>query len=169
MLVKDIRITGLHADIMKKYSRVRDPNDLVEHVQFLSYSEKKMNDEDLILFESYFNAFITSALIGMKNNKKVKMAQGTNKPATIFTEILAKNSSILRKVYHYYILIQSKTENINTAIKKAFSADVSAEEVNVFTVDILEYSCGGLEIIDSFFRDKHLIEDILISINEMIA
>jgi len=169
MLVKDIKFTGIHADIIKKYSRVRDPNDLVAHVQFLSYAEKKLKDDDLILFDTYFNAFITSALVGMKNKKKVKMDQGPNKSASIFAEILAKNSSVLRKLYQYYVFSQSNNENINESIKKAFSADISSEEINLFSSDILEYSCGGLEIIEKLFHENHFIEDIIISINELIA
>lgn len=170
MLIKEpILFTGIHADLIKKYSKVKDQDDLVQHVQYLSYSEKKMKDEDLILFDTYFNAFIISALIGLKNNKKVKMQPGANKPARIFTDMLVKNSSTLRKLYYHYILSQSSIQTINDSIKKAFSADLSVEEVNFFTSDILEFSCAGLEIIDSLFQNKRLIEDVLISINEMIA
>jgi hypothetical protein len=168
MLTKELKFTGKHAQIIRKYSQSRNATEQISRVKYLSYKEKKPKEDDLIIFDTYFHCFITSALLGIQRKKKVKMDTDSSVDASIFAEILLKNSILIKKLYSYYIFIKSDKKNIDENIRKAFSPNPSLDELALFTKDITEYACGGLEIIEDLFQETHNIEDILISFNELI-
>jgi hypothetical protein len=170
MILKDLKFFGKHADLLKKYSDNRNTAEQVVRNKIRSYKEGKDSEEDLILFDTYFKAFYMAATLGLKHNKKTKMDMtDSTKNATIFAEILGKNSEFIRNLYLYYLFVNTNKEKIDETIKKAFSPSLSAEEISNFSSDITEYACTGLEIINNLLLENRVIEDVLISINQMIV
>ncbi len=169
MISKELKFSGKHADLLKKYSETRNTSEEINRIKIQGYSDARNKETDLIIFDTYFNAFVISSLLGLKMNKKTKMDTDSTKSAGIFAEIMVKNSQLIRKIYLYYIFVNTSKENTDENIKKAFSATLTNDEINLFSNDILEYSCSGLELIDSLFAQSKVIEDVLISINQMLT
>lgn len=166
--INEIKYTGKHAEIIRKYSRAKNTSEETNKLTFNSYDGLVLKNQELILFETYFNGLIISTLIGIKKNQKVKMdSNSTIIPASIFTDILIKNTSILTRIFQIITLIQNKT-NIEEQIKKAFNFDYSQSEINSFTEELLQYSCAGLEFINEQLVRVNTLEDVILGINKLL-
>jgi hypothetical protein len=168
IFISELKYTGKHAEIIRKFSKAKNTSEETSKLTFNSYDGLAIKNQELILFDTYFNGLVISALIGLKKNHKVKMDSNSSIiPASIFTDILFKNASLLTRIFQFINLIENKPNN-DEKIKKAFNYDYSSSEVNFFMEEILQYSCAGLEFINDQLIKVNTLEDVILAINKIL-
>ena len=108
MFRHDIKITGIHAHILKKYTERVSGKEETERVVLSTKLLSGKKEENLYLFSTYFDGLTTGMALGIKLNKQAKPDSNEAFNATIFTEKLISQSSqdLLRRIFEVYQLPQ---------------------------------------------------------------
>jgi len=165
----DLRITGKHAAIIKKYSgdKTKAPSDEFKFV----VKDTQGKDKIITIFSTYFQCFEVSAMLGIVMGEKIEVADNSTDEtgkiitATILSSMLNQKSSRqnLERIYAHLILDRNEG-TIDSRIRNAFSFDSVDEKTQLN--EITSYSRAGLEFIDSLFKDCQSYEDVC---NSLIA
>ena len=153
MFKDDIRLYGKHAKILKKYSRDNSSNseykfDLRDH------RNKIMT---CYIFETMIGLFMCSAMVGIIEGKKAPVDNNKDVYANIMSQQVVKYRSNLERIYKFMIL-SNKDESVDKRIKTAFT--VKEDNNHEMEKEIYAYARGGLEIIDSYFKECKTYEDV---------
>ena len=152
MFDKDFKITGKHANYWKDLCVLAgNVPDRDEHNNFK-------------IFNAYIDAYILCPLIGYQYNRKGTIDNSVSGNAGMLSEVINKNSSILKFVYQIIMLVDKDSEPDQD--KRVFRAFNLSEE-NPENKKLIEnnmaifnsYFLGGLEILHEEFVDECLEED----------
>lgn len=129
--------------------------------------------EDLGLFTTFREAYVTAAVIGFVNRKTE--TDGSNdkvQAASIFPNELSKRKHDLRFLYRIIMLVEDNpTFTIDDYMNRAFRDD--AEEGNVDNLKqnmalFNSYVCGGLDYLNEKFGSLERTDDIVDALYEMV-
>lgn len=129
--------------------------------------------EDLGLFTTFREAYVTAAVIGFVNRKTE--TDGSNdkvQAASIFPNELSKRKHDLRFLYRIIMLVEDNpTFTIDDYMNRAFRDD--AEEGNVDNLKqnmalFNSYVCGGLDYLNEKFGSLERADDIVDALYEMV-
>lgn len=152
MFDKDFKITGKHANYWKDLCVLAgNVPDRDEHNNFK-------------IFNAYIDAYILCPIIGYQYNRKGAIDNSVSGNAGMLSEVIIKNSSILKFVYQIIMLVDKDSEPDQD--KRVFRA-FSLSEENPENQKLIEknmtifnsYFLGGLEILHEEFVDECIEED----------
>lgn len=161
MFSKQIRITGIHGDYLRKYSKDKQG----ENTQYFTLDDNEGHMGNYYIFENILQCFMCAAMIGIIEGKLAAPDNSKTTPANIFADIVNKNYDNLMRIYQHMILTRDLDLSIDARIKKAFSVDKSNEDAE--EERIYSYARGGLEIINDYFKDCKTFEDVANAIVEL--
>jgi len=130
--------------------------------------EPKRGATQFRIFASYIDIFKCGALIGFKH----KIRSETNddgddgavddSTAEILTEVVIKESKNLEHIFRMIMLNEDDRnlpleERINNAFRYDGNEEKSKENLSLF----YSYACGGIEILDDWFKDVTTKEDAI--------
>lgn len=125
----------------------------------------KFLKDELHIFSTFHEAYLTAAVIGFVNSKK-----GTDKttekvqPASIFPDQLRGRKTDFKFLYRVMMLVQDEPGYENEDyIKRTFrigADETTFEQLKENMLIFNDYACGGLEILYEKFKDT--IEDSVI-------
>lgn len=129
--------------------------------------------EDLGLFTTFREAYITSAIIGYVNKRtETDGANDKVQPASIFPNELSKRKHDLRFLYRIIMLVEETPEfTIDDYMNRAFRDD--AEDSNNSNLKqnmaiFNSYVCGGLDFLNERFGSLNRTDDIVDTLYEMV-
>jgi len=152
MFDKDFKITGKHANYWKDLCVLAgNVPDREEHNNFK-------------IFNAYIDAYILCPLIGYQYNRKGTIDNSVSGNAGMLSEVIIKNSSILKFIYQIIMLVDKDSEPDQE--KRVFRAFNLSEE-NPENQKLIEknmaifnsYFLGGLEILHEEFVDECIEDD----------
>lgn len=161
MFEKQIRLTGIHADYIRKYSKDKQG----ENTAFFTLDNNEGKTDNYYVFDSILQCYMCAAMIGIIEKRTSPVDNTKTTPANIFAEIVNKNRNNLERIYHHMVLTTYTDMSIDARIKKAFSVDKEneAEEEEKFN----SYVRGGLEIINERFNDCKTFEDLANALHDL--
>lgn len=161
MFESDIEVHGEHSDILKKYSKNSQAEVKV------SFNVIKPNGEttDLTLFNTQMDTYLISCGLGIANKRKSSEYGDKTKKTTIFLAKITKTKDQLNHLVQLMILTEDNDHSINQRIKDAFSIkNIHNKE---YEDELHSYALGGLEILDSYFKDCKTEEDVAQAIGDL--
>ena len=129
--------------------------------------------EDLGLFTTFREGYVTSAVIGFLNQK----SETEEKPdkvqaASIFPNELNKRKHDLRLLYRIIMLVQDEpTFTIDDYMNRAFRDDAeeaNAEKLKQNMATFNSYVCGGLDLLQEKFGELDKTEDVVEALYEFV-
>jgi hypothetical protein len=169
MFRHELKITGIHAVILKKYTERGSGKDDVEKVKLSTKLLSGKKEEILHLFSTYFDGLTTGMALGIKLNKKTKSDPNEDFTATIFTDKLISQPSqaLLKRIYETYHFSISKQED-SEKIKSIFKTDHTKEEIKEIEDLLLSYAYAGLEFIDDTFKNTATIDEFSLKLQKFL-
>ncbi len=161
MFDKQIRLTGIHADYIRKYSKDKQG----ENAAFFTLDNNEGKTDNYYLFDSILQCYMCSAMIGIINNRTAPVDNTKTTPANIFAEIINKNRNNLERIYHHMVIATYTDLSVDSRIKKAFS--VNKENESVEEERLNAFVRGGLEIINEKFSNCKTFEDVANAVYEL--
>ena len=129
--------------------------------------------DDLGIFNTFREAYVTAAVIGFVHNKK-GANDSTDKvqAASIFPNELNKRKQDLRLLYRIIMLVQDEPNyTIDDYMNRAFRDDADEgnieklkENMNVFN----SYACGGFEYLQDKLGELEKTEDIVDAVYDIV-
>lgn len=169
MFRHDVKITGVHAHILKKYTERLGGKEDTERVVLSTKLLSGKREGNLYLFSTYFDGLTTGMALGIKLNRRANPDSNDAFNATIFAEKLINQSSqdLLRRIYEIYIFSDSKGE-LTDKVKTVFRTDYSKEEIKEIEDLLLSFAYAGLEFIDETFKNSSTIDDFSLKLNKIL-
>ncbi len=165
MFNKNLRLTGKHAKILKRYSKDKQAEETQNFTVFSDLPTESHKKYDIYLFNTLYDCFITATLIGIIEDRKAESDNSIDVNATIFSDKLNASQNEIDRVFKLLVFTKYNL-TLDEKIKKVFTLEKVDDEMDekIF----LDYTRGGLEIIDEKFSSSQNIRDVLISIKEII-
>ena len=154
MFDKQIRLYGKYADIIRKYSKDKQGAD----EQHFIIDNNEGTENNVYIFENILQCYMCAAMIGIINKKTMPQDSNREKTANIFVDILSKHRHNLMRIYQHMILSEDTDESIDSAVKRAFSINISNPDEAQEKIN--SYVRGGLLIIDEWFNNCKSYEDV---------
>jgi hypothetical protein len=169
MFRHEIKITGIHAQILKKYTERVSGNDDVERVKLSTKLMTGKKEQNLYLFQTYFDGLTTGMALGIKLNKKTESDPNEAFTATIFTDKLISQPSqaLLKRIFETYQFAISKQED-SEKIKSIFKTDHTKDEIKKIEDMLLSYAYAGLEFIDDTFKNTVTIDEFSLKLKKFL-
>lgn len=164
MFKKQVRFYGRHALIMQKYCKDKGGD---QEVAFPITNNDGKTIEHFYVFETRIGIYMVAAMLGIINKSKIEEDSDKKIYSSIMADMLDKQRKKLERIYQYMILSDDSLGSADAKIKKAFSLIPTDEECDAQQHELENYVRGGLEIIDSYFKDCKTYEDICNAILEM--
>jgi len=169
MFRHELKITGVHAQILKKYTERGSGKDDVEKVKLSTKLLSGKKEATLHLFSTYFDGLTTGMALGIKLNKKTKSDPNEDFTATIFTDKLISQPSqaLLKRIFETYQFSISKQED-SEKIKAIFKTDQTKDEIKEIEELLLSYAYAGLEFIDNTFKNTVTIDEFSLKLKKIL-
>lgn len=161
MFDKQIRITGIHADYIRKYSKDKQG----ENAAYFTLDNNEGKTDNYYIFDTILQCYMCAAMIGIIEKKSSPVDNTKTTPANIFAEIINKNRGTLERIYHHMVISTYTDLGIDSRIKKAFSVDKENEAEEEERLN--GYVRGGLEIINERFSNCKTFEDVANAIHDL--
>lgn len=152
MFKANILMTGKHAEYLKKYSVDKQAEEQFEFQVFDNMGSKKT----IHIFETMIQAYMCAAMLGIIENKSEAEDKNSSITANMFADVVMKNAPKLERIVQFMLLSFDEIET-DQKIKEAFS--LNRDEADIQN-RLTSYARGGLEIIDSYFRDCQTYSDV---------
>ena len=128
--------------------------------------------EDLGLFTTFREAYVTSAIVGFINSKE-ESGDNTEKvqAASIFPNELNKRKKDLRFIYRLMMLLKEEPDfTIDDYKNRTFRDDPEehAETLRANMTIFNSYACGGLEFLYNKFSDCNKMEQTVNTLYEFV-
>lgn len=128
--------------------------------------------EDLGLFPTFREAYVTAAVIGLAYNKKEWIETNEKvQPASIFPNELIKRKHDLRTLYRIIMLVEDNPSfTIDDYMNRAFRDD-DDDGINNLKQNMQlfhAYVCGGLSFLNERFGNLHKTDDVVDTLYEMV-
>lgn len=129
--------------------------------------------EEIGLFSTFREAYITAAIIGYINNKnEIDDDFDKVQPASIFPNELNKRKNDLKFLYRMIMLVKDEANfTIEDYMNRAFRDDADEpnfEKLKRNMVIFHSYVCGGLDYFNEKFGSLDRIDDIINALYEMV-
>jgi hypothetical protein len=169
MFRHEVKITGIHALILKKYTSRDGGKDDVQKVKLYTTLLTGKKEDNLNLFSTYFDGLTTGMALGIKLNKKSNSDSNEDYTAAIFTDKLISQQSqaLLKRIFEIYHFSISKQED-SEKVKAIFKTDYSKDEVKEIEDLLLSYAYAGLEFIDDTFKNTSTIDEFSLKLIKIL-
>ncbi len=169
MFKKDIKITGKHAYILKKYTPKTTNKDEVVKVKITTKFYNKKREKNLELFHTMFDALTSSMLIGFKLNKTSSEDKDPTFSASILADKLNDNVSqdLISRIYQVYLFTIEKND-LTVTLKSIFTPNLSKDEEKIIEQKLLTYAYAGLEYLDEIFKNADNSIDYLTKLKTIL-
>lgn len=129
--------------------------------------------EDLGLFTTFREAYVTAAIIGYVNKRTESDGSGDKvQAASIFPNELSKRKHDLRFLYRIIMLVEDDpTFTIDDYMNRAFRDDADDGNIDNLKQNMAlfnSYVCGGLDFLNEKFGALDRTEDIVDALYEMV-
>ncbi len=128
--------------------------------------------EDLGLFSTFREAYVTASIIGFLNNREyTDDNQEKVQPASIFPNELNKRKPDLRFIYRLIMLLKEEENYTLEDYKNRTFRDDPEENMDVLkrNMEIFNsFACGGIEYLYDKFRDCDRVEDTVDTLYELL-
>ncbi len=129
--------------------------------------------DDVGIFATYREAYITAAIVGFLNNaKETKDNSEKVQAASIFPNELSKRKADLKFLYRIIMLVE-ETPNLtiedymNRAFRDA-AEEGNRERLKANMTLFNSYVCGGLEFLYNKFKDVNKVGDVVNALYEYV-
>ena len=129
--------------------------------------------DDLGLFTTFREAYVTSAIIGYVN-RRTEVNENSDKvqAASIFPNELSKRKHDLRFLYRIIMLLEDDPAfTIDDYMNRAFrddADDANGENLKKNMAMFNSYVCGGLDFLDEKFGSLDRTDDLVDALYEMV-
>ena len=144
------------------------------YVKFLTTERGQLSEDKAIIFERIVDAYMISALVGLRQNRRSKIDDSINESSTINYGTLQSESNKINYIYRVIMLCDksqglSEKERIDRAFKRDTDKKAIEENMRLFN----SYVLGGLEFIYEMFknfRDQNEkdVEDKMMNIIQLL-
>lgn len=129
--------------------------------------------DDLGLFTTFRDAYVTAAIIGYVNKRTEVDGSGDKvQAASIFPNELSKRKHDLRFLYRIIMLVEDNpTFTIDDYMNRAFrddADDANSDNLKKNMAMFNSYVCGGLDFLNEKFGSLERTDDIVDTLYEMV-
>ena len=129
--------------------------------------------EDVGIFATFREAYLTAAIIGLLNNAKdTKDTSEKVQPASIFPNELSKRKADLKLIYRIIMLVEENPAyTIEDYMNRAFRDDAEEGNRDKLKANMAlfnSYACGGLEVLYNKFQNLSKTDDIVDALYDYI-
>lgn len=128
--------------------------------------------DDLGLFNTFREAYVTSAIVGYINNRQESTDEGDKvQAASIFPNELSKRKKDLRFLYRMIMLLKEEPNFTLDDYKNRTFRDDAEEDSAMLKANMSifnSYACGGLEFLYGKFSACNRVEDVVDTLYEFI-
>ena len=167
MFRDQVRITGTHAEIMKKYSRDKQG----ENKYTLLLNDNSGMQVESYIFETMYECYVLAACLGLAYNRKAESNTENNATANVFADKIVSNQRFLNRIFQQMVFCDDTCfgTDIDSKIKMLFDIGNMRPEDKKIGKDLFDsYVRGGLEIINETFKDANSYEDITRSLLKLV-
>lgn len=129
--------------------------------------------EDVGIFATFREAYLTAAIIGLLNNaKETKDSSEKVQAASIFPNELSKRKADLKLIYRIIMLVEENPDyTIEDYMNRAFRDDAEEGNRDKLKANMAlfnSYACGGLEVLYNKFQNLSKTDDIVDALYDYI-
>lgn len=129
--------------------------------------------EDVGIFATFREAYLTSAIVGLLNNaKETKDNSDKVQAASIFPNELSKRKSDLKLLYRIIMLAEENPSySIEDYMNRAFRDDAEEGNRDKLKANMAlfnSYACGGLEVLYNKFQNLSKVDDVVDTLYDYI-
>ena len=159
MFKEQVRITGRHAEIMKKYTQEKQADTKFP----LILNDNRGGQVETYIFDTMYQCYTFFATLGLAIDKKADADNSTPTNANVFADKIVSNQKYLYRIFRQMVLVdQTFGDDLDIKIKMLFDEGSMTPEQKKIGKELFDsYVRGGAEYFDERFCQSHSYEDIV--------